>query len=108
MIDTDEYSNAQTSAACLDLGRVFEPSVLEPFADRYFADAQKIWDTKTFKMSEYLLERLYPMNLASHDLAQKTRDYLESNPQLDRSMRRMLVENLSSLERALAAQVLDK
>jgi len=108
VVTTDDYSNAQASAACLDFGRALHPQALEPFVELYFRDAQKIWETKTYKMAEYLLERLYPINLATQDLADRTKEYLAAHPNLDRAMKRMIVENLSSLERALAAQKLDR
>ena len=107
MLDTEEYSNAQCASASLDFGRALTLQPLEPYVERYFADAQKIWETKTYKIAEYLLERLYPINLANKELAVATKRYLERHPKMDRAMRRMIVENLSTLERALAAQALD-
>ena len=108
MVHTEEYSNAQTSAACLDLGRAFDPAVLEPFVDLYFEDLQTIWDNKTYHICEYLIPRLFPMNVANQALADKTKAYLKANPDQPWAFRRMIVENLASLERALAAQKLDK
>ena len=108
LVTTDDYSNAQSASASLSFGRGLKPELLEPFVDRYFADAQKIWETKTYKIAEYLLQRLFPINLATQELADRTRAYLDANPNQAPAMRRMIVENLSRLERALAAQKLDK
>jgi aminopeptidase N len=108
LVNTDDYSNAQSASASLAFGRALKPELLEPFVDRYFADAEKIWESKTYKMAEYLLQRLFPINLATQELADRTRAYLAANTHLAPAMRRMIVENLSRLERALAAQALDK
>jgi aminopeptidase N len=75
--------------------------------ERYFNDAKTIWENKTFKIAEYLLERLYPANLASKELANITRKWLERNQKADRAMRRMIIENLANVERALVAQAKD-
>jgi aminopeptidase N len=107
LVGTDEYSNAQSASASLAFGRALKPELLVPFVDRYFADAETIWDTKTYKMAEYLLQRLFPINLATQELADRTRAYLAANTHFSPAMRRMIVENLSRLDRALAAQVLD-
>ena len=107
LVHSNEFSNAQAAAASLAFGRAVRPEFLEGYVERYFADAKTIWETKTFKIAEYLLERLYPVNLASPELATITRRYLERNPKLDRAMRRMIVENLATVERAVAAQTRD-
>ena len=104
LVHSNDFSNAQAASASLAFGRAVRPEFLEGYVERYFADAKTIWDTKTFKIAEYLLERLYPVNLASEQLATVTRRYLERNPKLDRAMRRIIIENLATVDRAVAAQ----
>ncbi|MEY4743450.1 MAG: hypothetical protein RIR34_789 [Actinomycetota bacterium] len=107
MVHSNEFSNAQTAAASLAFGRAVQPRFLETYVERYFNDAKTIWENKTFKIAEYLLERLYPANLASKELANITRKWLERNQKADRAMRRMIIENLANVERALVAQAKD-
>lgn len=104
-VNTDELSNALVSNASMGFGRVLDSTLLEPFVERYFADALKIWNSKTYKIAEYLLVNLYPIQLASEGLAQTTRDWLEKTDLSDKAaLKRMVVENLAALERALKAQ----
>lgn len=107
MVRTHDYSNAQVAAGSLAFGRAVRPRYLDAYVDKYFADAATIWETKTFKIAQYLLERLYPCNLASKELANTTRKWLERNAKTDRALRRIIIENLDIVERAVAAQAKD-
>ena len=107
-VDTDALSNALVSNASLGFGRAIDTSLLAPYVERYFADALKIWGSKTYKIAEYLLVNLYPIQLASESLAEVTRNWLATTDLSDKAaMKRMVVENLAALERALKAQAKD-
>jgi len=108
LVDTDELSNALVNSASLAFGRVLDPSLLEPFVDQYFAKALAIWEQKSYHMAEYLLVNLYPLAIANQELADKTKVFL-SNPELSSkpALRRIIVENLANVERALQAQKTD-
>ena len=82
--------------------------LLEPYVDRYFESALHIWKLHTFKIAEYLMINLYPVYLANEALAAKTREWI-AKPQIKEipALRRILVESLSNVERALRAQQLD-
>jgi aminopeptidase N len=69
----------------------------------------KIWNTKTFKMAEYAIVNLYPISLATSDLAEKTRKFLDT-PEVTAipALRRLLVENLDPIDRALKVQAQDR
>ncbi|MEI6591306.1 MAG: ERAP1-like C-terminal domain-containing protein, partial [Actinomycetes bacterium] len=102
---TDEYSNSLVESASAAFGRTHDVSILQPFVDRYFAEAKTIWASKTFKIAEYLLENLYPIQLASPELYQATKTWLETQDWSElASMKRIMVENLAALERALKVQ----
>jgi aminopeptidase N len=68
----------------------------------------RIWTSNTFKIAEYLMENLYPAVLANDSLASKTREWLD-RPEIVEipALRRILVENLANVERALKAQKRD-
>jgi aminopeptidase N len=105
LTETDDYSNALVQAASAAFGRTNDAQVLQPFVSKYFAEAKKIWGSKTFKIAEYLLENLYPIQLASEELYESTKNWLDSEDWSDlASMKRIMVENLASLERALKVQ----
>jgi aminopeptidase N len=108
LTQTHELSNVLVDAASLGFVRVLDAQLLEPFVDEYFENAVRIWNTNTFKIAEYLIENLYPLPLASETLASKTRAWIE-NPEVKKipALRRILVESLSNVERALLAQQRD-
>jgi len=108
MTKTDELSNVLVNAASLGFVRVLKGKWIEPYVDRYFEQATEIWATKTYKIADYLLVNLYPAVLATQQLADKTKDWLESTDFTDRAaLRRIMVENLATTERALRAQARD-
>ena len=108
LVNTDDMSNALLDAASLAFGRVLDSSVLEPFVDQYFAKVLPVWNNKTYKMAEYLLVNLYPLALANKTLADKTEQFLK-NPELESkpALKRIIVENLAAVQRALEAQATD-
>ena len=108
LVDTDQMSNALVNSASLAFGRVLDTSVLEPFVDQYFSKVLQIWESKSYHMAEYLLVNLYPLAIVSSSLANQTEQFLK-NPELDSkpALRRIIVENLANVQRALTAQATD-
>jgi aminopeptidase N len=109
LVDTDQLSNALVNSASLAFGRVLDTSVLEPFVDQYFSKVLAIWENKSYHMAEYLLVNLYPLAIVNQALANQTEQFLK-NPELvsKPALKRIIVENLANVQRALAAQSADK
>ena len=109
LTETEEYSNTLINSASLAFGRVNDLSLLEPYADRYHEIALKIWNERSYHIAAYLLTNLYPIQLANEELAAKTRALIETAEiKAKPALRRVLVENLSGLERGLKAQQADR
>ncbi|MFM6963488.1 MAG: aminopeptidase N [Micrococcales bacterium] len=108
LVESKELSNALVNQASLGFGRVHDSSLLTPFVDKYFDNAVAIWKRHTFKIAEYLMINLYPIALANEALVAKTRAAIAS-PAIKEipALRRILVENLAAVERALVAQARD-
>jgi aminopeptidase N len=108
LVETDSMSNALVNSASLAFGRVLDTSLLEPFMDQYFSKVMSIWEQKSYHMAEYLLVNLYPLALANQTLAEQTRKFL-GNPELATkpALKRIIIENLANVERALNAQAAD-
>lgn len=109
LVDTDQMSNALVNSASLAFGRVLDTSVLEPFVDQYFSKVLSIWENKSYHMAEYLLVNLYPLAIVNDALANQTEQFLK-NPELASkpALKRIIVENLANVQRALSAQNTDK
>jgi aminopeptidase N len=108
-VETDEWSNTILQYSTLGFQRGATPELLAPYVEKYFADVLKIWNSKTFKMAEYAIVNLYPISLATSDLAEKTRKFLDT-PEVAAipALRRLLVENLDPIDRALKVQAQDR
>ena len=108
LVETKEYSNTLVQAASLGFQRVTDLNLIAPFSKRYHEAAVGIWDRFSYKIAEYLLINLYPLKLASEELAASTRELIDSPAVREKpALRRILVENLAEVERALAAQKAD-
>ena len=70
--------------------------------------SQYVFENKPYKIAEYILFGLFPFALANKDLANNTKRWLERNQKAEHTLRRLVKENLGILERALAAQAVDK
>ena len=108
LIDTDQMSNALVNSASLAFGRVLNTGILEPFVDQYFDKVLSIWENKSYHMAEYLLVNLYPLALVNEALANQTEEFLKKS-ELDAkpALKRIIVENLAGVQRALVAQKRD-
>ena len=109
LVESKELSNALVNSASLGFGRVHDLKLLEPYVDRYFESALHVWKLHTFKIAEYLMINLYPVYLANESLAAKTREWI-AKPQIKEipALRRIMIENLAAVDRALAAQKRDE
>lgn len=107
-VETNDWSNTILQYSTIGFGRGATDELLSPYVEKYFEDVLKIWNSKTFKMAEYAIVNLYPMSLASTELAEKTRAFLD-NPEIVAipALRRLIVENLDPVDRALKVQAKD-
>ncbi|MBD8102659.1 aminopeptidase N [Plantibacter sp. CFBP 8775] len=106
VVEHDDQPNAIVRNVGLGFGHVIDPAVLQPLVEPYFAALTSVWESRSYKIAEYIVEGLYPAALASTELRDRTRAWLAANADVP-ALRRMLVEALAGVERALAAQARD-
>ncbi|WP_378145718.1 aminopeptidase N [Cnuibacter sp. UC19_7] len=106
LVDVDTAPNAIVRATGLGYQRAADPSVLEPLVAPYFDALQRIWDTRSYAIAASVINGLYPSPLANEALRDATLAWLDKNPEPP-ALRRILIENLAGVERALAAQARD-
>ncbi len=105
--DDDTVANALCDHYVRGYTHSNDPSVFESLVGEYFDAIQKVWDSRTFKIAEYFAIGLYPTVLATEELATTTRGWLDANTSAPAALRRIVVEGLATVERALAAQKRD-
>ncbi|TFC89575.1 aminopeptidase N [Cryobacterium sp. TMT3-29-2] len=106
LIDVDTAPNTIVRVTAAGFLRATDTALLEPFVDQYFAMLQPVWAARSFSIAEKLVLGLYPAPLANQALVSKTRTWLDANPE-PLALRRLVIENLAGVERALAAQERD-
>jgi aminopeptidase N len=106
VLDVDTAPNAIVRYTGLGFGRAIDPSVLAEFVPRYFDALQDVWASRTYKIAEYLVDGMYPSTLANVELRDATAVWLDDNAE-PAALRRLVIENLAGVERALVAQAKD-
>jgi len=103
LVDSDEAPNAIVRQTTIGFQHVNDPGVLAGVVEPYFDALTRIWDSRSHAIAEALVIGLYPAPLADESLRAATAAWLEANP--DRpALRRLVVENLAGVERALMVQ----
>jgi aminopeptidase N len=86
---------------------VNDPGSLEPLVAPYFEALDRIWKERSYKIAEYVILGFYPAPLASQELVDATNAWLDAHPDIP-ALRRLVIENLAGVERALQAQQRDR
>lgn len=106
LISDNTVPNALVRAATLGYTHVSDPSLLAGLVAPYFEALGSIWESRSYKMAEYLVEGLFPSPLASEALEDACVKWLAENDG-PAALRRMVEENLAGVIRARAAQQRD-
>jgi aminopeptidase N len=107
MRDDETLANSLCDHSARGYTHTNDPAVFESLVSDYFDSVEKVWDSRTFKIAEYFAIGLYPSVLANEKLATVTRAWLQSNPDAPTGLRRIIVEGLATVDRALKAQTRD-
>ncbi|GGE86913.1 aminopeptidase N [Mycetocola zhadangensis] len=106
VVDIDTAPNAIVQWTGIGFQRARDKDVLASFIPDYFEMLQRIWASRSYKIAEYLAVGLYPAPLANTELRDATVAWLNQNAEPP-ALRRIVVENLAGVERALKAQERD-
>jgi aminopeptidase N len=106
LVASDDLPNVIVRMVTMGYQHVNDASALEGLVEPYFASLNEIWANRTYKIAEYVVLGLYPAPLASQALVDATKAWLAANPDIP-ALRRLVIENLAGVERALRAQERD-
>ena len=106
LIDKDDQSNVIVRNIGVGYTHTNDPSSLAGQVQPYFDAIASIWKSRSYKIAEYIVLGLYPTPLASQELVDATNAWLKANNDIP-ALRRLVVENLAGVERALLAQKKD-
>ncbi|MGM1016449.1 MAG: aminopeptidase N [Actinomycetota bacterium] len=108
LIERDDAPNTIVRSAALGFVHPAGAEVLGEFIPAYFDMLLPIWESRSYQIAQYLIVGLFPKALASVELRDATRSWLSNNQDAAPALRRLVHENLSDVERALAAQSFDE
>jgi len=107
VVEVGELPNAVAASTISGFGRVHDTAVLTPFVEPYFAALRTVWADRTNEMAQQIVTGLYPVELASADLVERTDRWLAEEPDAPPALRRLVLENRDGVARALRAQERD-
>ncbi|QKJ19328.1 aminopeptidase N [Microbacterium hominis] len=107
LVGKDDLPNTIVRSAALGFVHPAGRDLLAAFVPAYFDMLLPIWESRTYKIAEYLVAGLYPAPLADLALRDATRAWLEAHADAAPALRRLVAENLAGVERALAVQERD-
>lgn len=107
VFDEPGLPNAIVRATGLGFLRAHDLTLLEPYVARFFDAALEIYQSRSHAIVEEIIDGFYPSPLVGEPLRSATAAWLETHPDAPPALRRMIVEHLAGVERALAAQRFD-
>ena len=102
-----ELSNALQGSAVSGFTRVLDTSLLEPYAEKYFDAVPGIVKERTHALAQQIVVGLYPAQLTTQAIVDRTDEFLASLPEDGAALRRMMLENRDGVARALRARQAD-
>ncbi|MEZ3161341.1 aminopeptidase N [Microbacterium sp. BWT-B31] len=107
LVDNHDLPNTIVRSAALGFTHPATVADLDAFVAPYFEMIVPIWNSRSYKIAEYLISGLYPSPLANTALRDATRAWLEANGEVAPALRRLVLEGLAGVERAIAVQARD-
>ena len=107
VVDSDTAPNAIVRNTALGYQHVNDSSVLAPLVERYFDSINTLWESRSYAIAEALVVGLFPAPLANQELVDATKAWLDANHEVP-ALRRLVIENLAGVERALKVQARDQ
>ncbi|AVL97092.1 aminopeptidase N [Microbacterium paraoxydans] len=107
LIARDDAPNTIVRSAALGFVHPAGVEVLGAFVPQYFDMLLPVWESRTYQIAQYLVVGLFPTALADVALRDATRGWLSAHQDAPPALRRLVLENLADVERALAAQSRD-
>ncbi len=106
-VESDELPNALLSATVRGFAQPEQRELVRPYVGPYLDTLAAVWAERTNESAQVITTGLFPRVLADSSTAETVRDWLET-AEIPPSARRLVVEGLADLDRALRAQERDR
>lgn len=109
VLEDTTLTNGQIDALTAGIARSLwlQPADAADMIEPYFAALNDIWSSRTMHMAESLVGGLYPLAVQSRegfDLVERTERWLAENPDADKALRRLVLEELDGARRSKRAR----
>lgn len=106
LLEDRELSHTMSRQIWSGFGPLDQAEVLEPYRDRYFDALPTVWASRSLDWAIEFSTGMFPHASAGSELLAQV-DQRLGEPELDRPLRRVLLEQRDTLVRTLAARALD-
>ncbi|MBD0292107.1 MAG: aminopeptidase N [Jiangellaceae bacterium] len=107
VVESDALPNALLRATADGFSQPEHRELLRRYVDRYLHAIPRVWAERTSDTARAILVRMFPSVLAEQEVADRIRTWL-AETDLPPAARRLVVEGLADLDRALRAQACDR
>ncbi|MEU5207747.1 aminopeptidase N [Streptomyces sp. NPDC020742] len=107
VVESDALSNALVEATIAGFAQTGQRELLAPFAPRYFAAIERVWQERSIEIAMSVVRGLFPAWLVEQSTLDATDAWLAEHPQAAPALRRLVLEERDDLARALRAQACD-
>ncbi|MGW1075477.1 aminopeptidase N [Streptomyces sp. NPDC002537] len=107
VVDSDALSNALAEATIAGWNQPSQRSLLTPYAERYFASIERVWQERSIEIGMAVVRGLFPLLQGDRRTLDATDAWLSSHGAAAPALRRLVLEARDDLARALRAQACD-
>ncbi len=107
LVARDDAPNAIVRAVGVGVNHVNDASLLSPLVEPYFESLNRLWKERSYHMASQIITGLYPSPLANEELRAASQQWLDTNPDAAPALRRVIVECLAGVERAIKVAAAD-
>ncbi|MEU8876069.1 aminopeptidase N [Streptomyces javensis] len=106
VVESDKLPNAVQEAVIGGFVQTDQRELLAPYAEKYFAVAKDVWNSRSHEMAQQIVVGLYPALQVSPETLDATDAWLAS-AEPTAALRRLVTESRAGIDRALRAQAAD-
>jgi aminopeptidase N len=107
LVERSDQPNTIVRSTALGFTHPAGVELLGEFVKPYFEMLLPVWNARSYQIAQYLITGLYPAPLANAALRDATLAWLDANADAPAALRRLVLENLAGVERAIAVQERD-
>ncbi|MEU3339975.1 aminopeptidase N [Streptomyces sp. NPDC006668] len=106
VVESDALSNALVEATIAGFTQASQRELLAPYAERYFAAIERVWEERSIQIGMDVVRGLFPSLQDSPATLEATDAWLAAHEGAAPALRRLVLEARDDLARALRAQAL--